>query len=173
MSEDLDLDAFCHAQFPRLVRLLALHCGDPELARDLAQETLVKVCLHWRTVRRLDVPEAWVTRVAINQSVSTLRKQVTRSRTVRLLQDSAPPPARQLDADVVAGAEIRAVLAELPERQRAALILRFFCDQTVEQSAATLGVSPSAVKKLTAKGLDQLRRRLGEVTADMPGGDPR
>ena len=172
MHDDLDLDAFCHAQFPRLVRLLSLHCGDPELARDLAQETLVKICLHWRKVRRLDVPEAWVTRVALNQSVSSHRSQVTRRRTLEALKHLERTTVTAPDT-LVDGAEVRAVLAELPERQRAALIVRYFCDLSVEQAADCLGVSPSAVKKLTAKGLDHLRERLGEVTTDTSGGGRR
>ena len=76
----LDLESFCHAEHPRLVRLLSLHTGDVETARDLAQETLVKVCVHWRKVRSLDTPQAWVTRVALNLATSHHRRSAVRRR---------------------------------------------------------------------------------------------
>lgn len=154
---ELELDAFCHVEHPRLVRLLTLHCGDPEQARDLAQETLVRVCTHWRKVRRMDVPQAWVTRVALNLSLSAHRRRTVQRRAVSELRAVPPEPQE----DPTEAAMVRAALMELPERQRAALILRYFQDLTVEQTAACLDVSPSAVKKLTARGIDQLRGRLG------------
>ena len=153
---DLELEAFCHAEHPRLVRLLSLHCGDVETARDLAQETLVKVCLHWRKVRTMDSPHAWVTRVALNLATTHHRRTAVRRRRAADVESDADL-GRATSAAEADGWIVRAAVASLPERQRTAVILRYFLDLTVEQSADVMEVSPSAVKKLTARGVDRLR----------------
>jgi RNA polymerase sigma factor (sigma-70 family) len=55
---------------------------------------------------------------------------------------------------------VRAALATLPERQRTALVLRYYEDLGVDRTAEVMGISPSAVKKLTARGVEQLRHLL-------------
>jgi DNA-directed RNA polymerase specialized sigma24 family protein len=57
--------------------------------------------------------------------------------------------------------DMRAALAGLPSRQRATLVLRFYCDLNVDQTAELLGCSAGTVKSQTAKGIDALRGRLG------------
>ena len=66
MEDDRALVEFCRAEWPRLVGSLSLDVGSRELAEDLAQETLVRVCAHWRRVRRADSPSGWAHRVAFN-----------------------------------------------------------------------------------------------------------
>jgi RNA polymerase sigma-70 factor (sigma-E family) len=154
---EIDLEAFCHIQHPRLVRLLSLHCGDAETARDLTQETLVKVCQHWKKVRRMDEPGAWVTRVAINLANSHFRRASVRRRL-----DTPPDPAvaQTESPDAMEGWMVRAAVSTLPERQRTALVLRYFEDMSVDQTAQVMGVSASAVKKLTARGVERLHELL-------------
>lgn len=157
----LDLESFCHAEHPRLVRLLSLHTGDVETARDLAQETLVKVCVHWRKVRSMDTPQAWVTRVALNLAVSHHRRASVRGR-------NAEAVSHELSSRDDHGWMVRAAVSSLPERQRTALILRYFEDLPVEQTADLMGVSPSAVKKLTARGVGRLRSLLAIEDLEVP-----
>jgi RNA polymerase sigma factor (sigma-70 family) len=57
--------------------------------------------------------------------------------------------------------DMQTAMAGLPARQRATLVLRFYCDLNVEQSAQVLGCSAGTVKSQTAKGLATLRRILG------------
>lgn len=163
---DLELESFCHVEHPRLVRLLSLHCGDVETARDLAQETLVKICLHWRKVRRMDSPQAWVTRVALNLATTHHRRSAVRRRhraDIAADTDLGRVPSASEDE----GWMVRAAVASLPERQRTAVILRYFLDLTVEQAADVMDISPSAVKKLTARGVDRLRALLA-VDLEVP-----
>jgi DNA-directed RNA polymerase specialized sigma24 family protein len=63
---------------------------------------------------------------------------------------------------------VRSALFGLPPRQRATLVLRFYCDLSVEQSASALGCSAGTVKSQTAKGIEALRRALDTGT-DRPG----
>jgi RNA polymerase sigma factor (sigma-70 family) len=161
-SPDLELESFCHAEHPRVVRLLSLHCGEVETARDLAQETLVKVCVHWRKVRVMDTPQAWVTRVALNLATTHHRRSAVRRR--HAAQAYTPTPSPRDDE----GWMVRAAVASLPERQRTAVILRYFEDLSVEQTADLMDVSPSAVKKLTARGVDRLRALLALDDLEVP-----
>jgi DNA-directed RNA polymerase specialized sigma24 family protein len=68
----------------------------------------------------------------------------------------AGPP----DDDPVTRVVVRAALAEVPPRQRAALVLRYYCDLSVEETAEVLRCSPGTVKSQTARGLAALRRGL-------------
>ena len=68
--------------------------------------------------------------------------------------------------------DLRAAVAALPARQRATLVLRFYCDLNVDQSAAVLGCSPGTVKSQTARALDSVRRALGPAHAAGEGGPP-
>lgn len=146
------------------MRLLSLHTGDVETARDLSQETLVKVCVHWRKVRSLEVPQAWVTRVALNLATSHHRRSAVRRRhTADTGGDTSPTSVRDDE-----GWMVRAAVASLPERQRTAVILRYFEDLPVDAVSDLMGVSPSAVKKLTARGVDRLRVLLAIEDLEVP-----
>ena len=60
----IDLTEFCEAEWPRLVGALSLYTGDADLAEELAQEAVVRACRHWRKVRSMEAPAAWLHRVA-------------------------------------------------------------------------------------------------------------
>jgi len=154
MVEHLDFEAFCLAQNPRLIRMLTLFSGDVELARDLTQETLARAWLHWRKVRKMDRPDLWTKRVAINLATSQMRRR----RTERIYQDRISSAAllEQVEEgnDRVA---VRAALMRLSERQRTAIVLRYLEDLSVDQTADLMSCSAGTVKKLTARGLVGLR----------------
>jgi DNA-directed RNA polymerase specialized sigma24 family protein len=57
--------------------------------------------------------------------------------------------------------DLRAAVAALPARQRATLVLRFYCDLNVDRCAEVLGCSPGTVKSQTARALETVRRALG------------
>ena len=74
---------------------------------------------------------------------------------------------RAADHDLVL--DLRTAVAALPARQRATLVLRFYCDLNVEQCAAVLGCSPGTVKSQTARALEAVRRALGPGHDAGPG----
>jgi len=154
VAEHLDFEAFCLGQNPRLIRMLTLFTGDAELARDLTQETFVRAWVHWRKVRKMDRPDLWTKKVALNLATSQFRRR----RTERIVQDriSAGAMFEQLGegGDRVA---VRAALMRLSRRQRTAILLRYLEDLSVEQTADLMLCSEGTVKKLTARGLVGLR----------------
>ncbi len=158
MADTVDFEAFCVQQNAALIRMLTLYCGDREVARDLAQETLVRAWVHWRKVRAMDRADMWVRRVALNLANSHFRHtRVERdARNQMLVGDIRVDGPDAADRLVV-----RAALAHLTHRQRESILLRFLEDLSVEQKAALMGCSVGTVKKLTARGLVSLRDRIG------------
>jgi RNA polymerase sigma factor (sigma-70 family) len=159
------LERFCHSQYPKLVGLLSLYCGDTATAEDLAQETLARVWRRWEVVRALDAPELWARRVALNLAASWFRRGRAASRAfsrVASLVDSQAPDPTNVDD------EFRHIIANLSRRQRTVLLLRFHEDLSVADTARLMRVREGTVKALTAQALDALRRRgvSTDVTTD-------
>lgn len=159
MDTHLDFEAFCFGQSPRLIRMLTLFCGDTELARDLSQETLARTWVHWRKVRRMDRPDLWAKRVALNLATSQFRRRGTERTVVSRFATGATLEHLEDGSDRVA---VRAALMRLSERQRTAILLRYLEDLSVEQTAELMSCSAGTVKKLTARGLVGLRVWVGD-----------
>jgi RNA polymerase sigma-70 factor (sigma-E family) len=158
--EELDFEAFCLRHNAGLIRLLTLYCGDVEVARDITQETLVRVWANWRRVGRMDRPDLWAKRVALNLATSRFRhRSVERSR-MHLLVDHHVEVAPDLGDRML----VRHALAGLSPRQRTAILLRFLEDLSVEQTSELMGCSEGTVKKLTARALLGLRAGIGTDT---------
>lgn len=153
MHPPLALEGFCESNKQRLVGFLTLHCGDPHTAEELAQDTLVKVCIRWRSVQRMTNPEAWMFRVATNLSNSYFRRKTAeRKAKARLKTDHY-----HQNPDVADAVAIRQALADLPKRQRSVLVLRFYADLSIRDVAETLDMPEGTVKTLTHRGMKSLR----------------
>ena len=160
MGDSVDFEVFCLGQNAALIRMLTLYCGDGEVARDLAQEALARTWVHWNKVRRMDRPDLWLRRVALNLGKSHFR----RLRVAREVQQRQAHSGESLAVvpESVDRLCMQEALGHLTERQRAAVLLRFLEDLTVEQTAELMGCSAGTVKKLTARALDALRRQVDE-----------
>lgn len=167
MAESMDFEAFCVVHNAALIRMLTLYCGDLEVARDLTQEALARAWVSWRKVRRMDRPDLWVRRVALNLANSHFRRAcVARLASPRLLPLAEPETT---GAEVGTRLLVREALLQLSDRQRTAVLLRFLEDLSVEQTADLMSCSASTVKKLIARALAALRLSMGtefEVAAD-------
>jgi RNA polymerase sigma factor (sigma-70 family) len=149
---------FCIGEYPRLVGALTLYTGERELAVELAQEALARACRHWRRVERMAAPGAWVHRVAINLANSTFaRRRAERRVRERLVGLAEPGGAEITGAERL---EVRAAVAQLPVRQRAAIVLRYFVDLPVREVADVMGIKEGTVKALTHQAVVNLRRAL-------------
>jgi RNA polymerase sigma-70 factor (ECF subfamily) len=151
----LELVALCRREHPRLVGLLGLLVGDRQLGEDLAQETLIRACRDWEKVRGLDRPGAWLHRVGVNLAMSTHRRRRVEQRSLRRLHGREHGVA--YDADTATASMVRRATQQLPIDLRAVVVLRFYADLSVADTAEVLGVPEGTVKSRTRQALGQLR----------------
>lgn len=151
-----------------LRRLAYLLCSDWHLAEDLVQSTLTRAYASWRRVERSDDVDAYVRKILVNQATDGWRG---RHRLGELFGASADRPSSgDAMAEVEQRDELLRFLDQLPVKQRAVLVLRFFEDLSVETTADLLGISSGTVKSHTSRGLGRLR----ELTEDVErNGAPR
>ena len=158
--------AFAEASSARLRRAAFLLCGDWHTAEDLTQTTLAKVFAAWRRISRRDAINAYAMRTLMNTYLAESRKkrpgEVLTGQLPELRVDSPSPELRLA---------VLEALAMLPPKARAVVVLRYWEDQSVDQTAALLGCSPGNVKSQSARALDKLRLLLDDV-ATKPGPGP-
>jgi RNA polymerase sigma-70 factor (sigma-E family) len=142
------------------VRLAFLLTGDPELARDLAQDAFVRVAGRFRHLRRPDAFEPYLRRAVVNLCASHHRRARVARAYLERQRRAAEPVIDQ--PDVGTRDHLKAVLRELPMRQRAAIALRYYDDPSEQQVAETLGCSVSAARSLVARAMETLRDRIGD-----------
>lgn len=152
MSRRDDASAFCAAVYPRLVGGLALYLADRTVAEEVAQEALLRTFARWEHVRALDTPEAWTWRVAMNLANSTFRRRGAERRARQRLE----PIAEGRDEDHTDQIALRRAIGALPKRQRMVLVLRFYRDLSVAETAAQLGATDDAVRSLTKRAVAAL-----------------
>jgi RNA polymerase sigma-70 factor (sigma-E family) len=161
-SRDTEYTEYVTARLSSLRRLAAVLCGgDWQRADDLVQSTLAKLYVHWGRVRAADHADAYARSVLVREFIHERRSSWAKR--VSLSGEVIDGPAAAVDQDAVL--DLRAAVAALPARQRATLVLRFYCDLNVDQSAAVLGCSPGTVKSQTARAMDSVRRALGPAHA--------
>ncbi|GIM91605.1 SigE family RNA polymerase sigma factor [Paractinoplanes toevensis] len=158
---DEDYVEYVKAKIPALRRLAYVLAGDPHRADDLVQQTITTLFVKWRRAQTADNLDAYVRTMLVRTFLDEKRRAWSR---VRLFRDTPEPPPYE-----EGGAEdrevVRAALGQVPRRQRAVLVLRFFYDLPVEEVAGALGCSAGTVKSQTARGLATLRRLLGAPEA--------
>ncbi len=153
------------AQFRRLAFLL---CQDWYRADDLVQATITRLYTHWARASALDHTDAYARTILVREFLGEQRSGWAR----RVSLHAATPDRPGLPPDPDAALDVRAALAAIPPRQRATLVLRFYCDLSVEQTADLLGCSAGTVKSQTAKGIAALRARLGPPPVWPSAADP-
>jgi RNA polymerase sigma-70 factor, ECF subfamily len=153
---------FVSARGTELGRLALLLAGGDQAAEDLLQEGFVAALKAWDRLGGPDHAEAYIRRAMINMNISWWRRR--RRHPERLVADVPEGRARttvQSDGDGVADElDLMPLIRGLPQSQRAVLVLRFYLDLSVSETAALLGVSPGTVKSHTARGLTKCRAAL-------------
>jgi RNA polymerase sigma factor (sigma-70 family) len=140
---------------PDAVRLAYLLTGDRELARDLAHEAFTRAVGRLAHLRQADSFGPYLRRTVVNVSKNHFR---SRSRERSAVERVEPPPqAPSAERDVVERDALRTALLALPERQRAAIALRFYLDLPEDQAADALRCRPGTVRSLVSRGMQTLR----------------
>ena len=145
-----------------LFRTACLLTGDWHLAEDLVQETLAKMYRSWRRISRVDSPVAYADTVLVRTFLSQRRRRSSTERPSDRLPDAAGPAQ---------DAELRIALldglARMTAKDRAVLVLRYWEDRSVEETAQVLQLSPGAVRARSMRALERLRALLGDQLADL------
>ena len=157
---DGEFDAFVTARMGALLTYAHLLTGDRHAAEDVVQTALARTALAWRGVRDRSNPEGYVRRAIVTTHLNTWRSLGRRRE--RVVAD--PPEGVAPVHDETAGWDERdamwRALAELPPRQRAVLVLRYYEGLSEAEIADTLGCASGTVKSQAAKALARLRQHL-------------
>lgn len=141
----------------RTARLLA--SGDSYWAEDLVQVALTKLYVHWAKVRREDGPARYADRILVNSFLDERRRMWRfRETTTDDMHDRAPAAG----PDHAERLTVLDALAQLPRRQHAVVVLRYFRDFDIHTTAELMGCSEGTVKSQTSRALSTLRDLLHE-----------
>lgn len=168
-DDEADYRAFVSARAHPLRRTAYLLCGDWQHAEDLVQSAFTSLYVNWHRVRDRASLDGYVRTTLVRCLIDESRRPWRRETASERIPDTAAPePLGFEDRHLV-----RSAMRALPVRQRAVVVLRFFDDFDVAQTAEVLGCSQGTVKSYTARALTALRTELGQhwpVPADCDGG---
>ena len=140
-------------------RLAYLVTGSYELADEIVQDGFAEVHRRWATI---DQPGAYLRTCVVRRAVAVRRRRAVEDELLRRgagLSWVVPPAVGPPEHDTMWRA-----LTALPARRRAALVLRFYEDQTTDEIAVVLGCTPATVRSLVSRGLEQLRSEISSWT---------
>lgn len=173
-------EATRHAQFtdytaaklPGLRRFAYVLCQDWHRADDLVQIAVTRLYMNWDRVDQSGNSDGYLRKILVNAFLDERRSPWWRRVALHRARDGAEPegpadPARQPFAalpDVDGALDLNRALQRLTPRQRATLVLRYYCDLTVAETSRLLGCTDGTVKSQTARALDTLRQQLSVPT---------
>jgi RNA polymerase sigma-70 factor (sigma-E family) len=160
-ADNAEFRDYVAGNLDRLRRTAYLLCGDWHLADDLVSAALVKLLRHWRRLSTMDNIAAYARQVLVRTWFDERRRPWRREQTRWEVPDRSAPGGVTGITDRLA---LDGLLASLPPGRRAVLVLRYFCDLSVEETAEVLGCSTGNVKSQAARGLETLRGRMAELT---------
>ena len=153
--KDAEYTEFVSARLPSLRRLAHLLCGDAHRGDDLVQQAITKLYARWRKLGDVVNLDQYVRTILLREFIDERRRSWAK---VRLF--TRPPETPAPVTDLADRLDLRSALLRLPPKQRAAVVLRFLYDMSVEDTAHALGCSTGTVKSQTADGLSNLRKLL-------------
>lgn len=145
--------------------VLALR-GDRVGAEDVVQEAFVRAYRRWDHVGRMQRPDAWVRRVALNLATSRWRRMATEARVTARLSRRDPADGTSVFGDVDDADAFWRVVRSLPPRQAQVVALHYAGDCSVADMAATLDIAEGTVKAALHAARRRLARRLGATASD-------
>jgi len=168
MGRDAAADAafteFAAASRSRLRRTAYLLCGDWDRASDHVQEGLIRVYVAWPRLVRRGGELAYARKAVVSAFLDASRKRSSTERPSEL--DVELASAEDVAGHVSDRAALMAALARLPGRQRACVVLRYFEELDVQETAAVLGCSEGTVKSQTSRALASLRSMFESASRD-------
>jgi RNA polymerase sigma-70 factor (sigma-E family) len=169
MADPGEFDDFVVARSKALLQAAWLLTGDWQLAEDLLQAALAKSYLAWRRIHHDGDPEGYVRRVLFTTYVTWWRRRWRTEVPTGTLPER--PDSRDAFIEVDLRTAVVTALAGLPRRQRAVVVLRYYCDLSEVETSHVLGCSVGTVKSQAAKGLNRLRD--SHLAESIREGNPR
>jgi RNA polymerase sigma-70 factor (sigma-E family) len=155
---DEEFTSFVSSASPQLHRKAWLLTTSSAAAEDLVQSALAKAYVHWRRVSSADDPTAYVSGIVLKTFLSDRRRRSSTEIAVAEVDDaeaSHDDPALRLT--------LLAALRSLAPLDRAVVVLRYWEDRSVEETARTLHLSNAAVKNRSLRALASLRTQLADA----------
>jgi RNA polymerase sigma-70 factor (sigma-E family) len=158
-SADRAVTELYSLHYRALVRLAALLVRDTGTAEEVVQDAFVAMHDGWQRLRDAENALAYLRQAVVNRSKSVLRHRTVVDKN---LQKAVPdmPSAEHGALVLLERSAVVAALRRLPDRQREAIVLRYYADLNEAEIAATMGISRGAVKSHTARGMIALRSAL-------------
>ncbi|WP_073946214.1 SigE family RNA polymerase sigma factor [Streptomyces kebangsaanensis] len=160
-TRDNGFPEFAAARAGHLYRSACLLTGgDTHLAEDLVQETLGRVYVHWKKVSRADNPAGYAQTVLTCAFLAHRRRHSSRRERATGVLPEVPEP--QTGGDAPLRLTLLEALGQLPAKDRAVVVLRYWEDRSIEETAAVLNASSAAVRTRCVRALARLRVLLGD-----------
>ncbi len=154
---DAEFEAFIREHQRVILNYLWRMTGDEQNAYDLSQEVFVRAWRRFSALRGYEKPRAWLFRVATNLALTSLTRRATTLASVEALTDAREPAESDPAWRIVERDLVRAALAALPPRRRAALTLREVYGLSCAEVARALGISDAAARMTLSRAREQFR----------------
>jgi RNA polymerase sigma-70 factor (ECF subfamily) len=159
-SETTSFEQWYRAAYPGMAESVMRVVGNRDLANEATDEAFARAFAQWIHVRTMQSPSGWTYRVAVNAARRQLRRSATEARLLLLEPPSPPTPPP--------GGESWSLVAELPVRQRTAVVLRYVVGLTEARIAEAMGVTRSTVSSALASAHQSLGRLLAAPSEEEP-----
>jgi RNA polymerase sigma-70 factor (sigma-E family) len=158
-SADVAVIELYSAHYRSLVRLAAVLVRDTPTAEEVVQDAFIAMHDGWQRLKDTEKALAYLRQAVVNRSRSVLRHRLVVER-----NPQKPPPdmpsAEHGALTLLERSAVVAALRDLPDRQREAIVLRYYADLSEAEIAAAMKISRGAVKSHTARGMAALRAAL-------------
>jgi RNA polymerase sigma-70 factor (sigma-E family) len=161
-----EFERFAALEADALLRSAYLMIGDRGEAEDLVQECLLRLARKWPRVRSMEHPGAYARRVLFNLILDGGGGRAKRRTELSAIQTAdGHAGAQETTVALETRVELLQALGELPARQRAVLVLRYFADLPETEVATILDCPRGTVKSSSSRGLERLREALDPATS--------
>jgi len=157
-QRDTAFTEYVSAKGPWLRKVAFLLCQDWHRADDLVQNSIIKLYVQWPQAEKIENLDGYTRKIVVNAFLSEQRSPWWRRVVLHERSEAERGPAAAAEPE--AALDLADALAAIPPRQRATIVLRYYCDLSVDETVLALDCSTGTVKSQTARGLEALRRAM-------------
>jgi RNA polymerase sigma-70 factor (sigma-E family) len=157
VADEAAFRAFVETNGAALLHAARLLTDDHHRGEDLVQTTLTRVYQKWD---RIETPLAYARKAMVTAHIDSTRRKWWGERPTETLPEVVAAESTEVGSADERD-ELRRLLAGLSPRERAVIVLRYYCDQSEQEAAATLGVPVGTVKSTCSRALSRLRVEIG------------